>query len=285
MIQWPITNDQEMILQIETATASCSIALAKDGNVLGFKQVNGRNLHAEVITRFIEEIIADAGLSYDNLHAIAVSCGPGSYTGLRIGISTAKGLCFALDKPLIAIETLAAMAEGVAAIDEYNSQTDLLLCPMIDARRMEVYTAIFSVTGEIVKPTVAEIVDENSFADILQNNKVLFFGDGAEKCFNVLKSNPNALYLPEFLNSAAHLTKKAAEKFNKGEFEDVAYFEPYYLKDFIAGKKAMWRFVVSDFEFRSFLNSNFTIADKIKSEIERPKSNIKLIVRLKYPSP
>jgi tRNA threonylcarbamoyladenosine biosynthesis protein TsaB len=228
-----------MILQIETATAACSVALAKDGNVLGFKQVNGRNLHAEVITRFIEEIIAGAGFSYNNLDAIAVSCGPGSYTGLRIGISTAKGLCFALDKPLIAVETLAAMVEGVAAMDEYSNQTDLLLCPMIDARRMEVYTAVFDMNGERIKPTSAEIVDENSFADTLQNNKVLFFGDGAEKCFNVLKANPNALHLPDFLNSATHLTKKAAEKFNNGEFKDVAYFEPYYLKDFIAGKKAV----------------------------------------------
>jgi len=228
-----------MILQIETATASCSVALAKDGNVLGFKQVNGRNLHAEVITRFVEEIIIGAGFSYNNLDAIAVSCGPGSYTGLRIGISTAKGLCFALDKPLIAVETLAAMAEGVAGLAEYNSQTDLLLCPMIDARRMEVYTAIFNINGENVKPTAAEIVDENSFADILQNNKMLFFGDGAEKCFNVLKAHPNALYLPGFSNSAAHLTKKAAEKYNNRDFEDVAYFEPYYLKDFIAGKKAL----------------------------------------------
>jgi len=228
-----------MILQIETATASCSVALAKNGTVVGLRQVNGRNLHAEVITRFVEELTTGAGFSYKNLDAIAVSCGPGSYTGLRIGISTAKGLCFALDKPLIAVETLAAMAGGVAGLDEYSNQTDLLLCPMIDARRMEVYTAIFKINGENVKPTAAEIVDENSFADILQNNKVLFFGDGAEKCFNVLKTHPNALYLPDFLNSATHLTKKAAEKFNNGDFEDVAYFEPYYLKDFIAGKKAL----------------------------------------------
>ncbi len=228
-----------MILQIETATASCSVALAKNGNVLGFRQVNGRNLHAEVITRFVEEVITGAGFSYNDLDAIAVSCGPGSYTGLRIGISTAKGLCFALDKPLIAIETLAAMAGGGAGMAEYSNQADLLLCPMIDARRMEVYTAIFNINGVNVKPTAAEIVDENSFADILQHNKVLFFGDGAEKCFNVLKAHPNALYLPDFLNSATHLTKKAAEKFNNGDFEDVAYFEPYYLKDFIAGKKAL----------------------------------------------
>ncbi|MDP9077498.1 MAG: tRNA (adenosine(37)-N6)-threonylcarbamoyltransferase complex dimerization subunit type 1 TsaB [Bacteroidota bacterium] len=228
-----------MILQIETATTSCSVALAKDGNVLAFKEVNGRNLHAEVITRFIEAILAEVGASYNDLDAIAVSCGPGSYTGLRIGISTAKGLCFALDKPLIAIETLAAMADGVIGMEEYATTESLLLCPMIDARRMEVYTAIFDKKGDVIKSTAAEIIDETSFADILKTNKILFFGDGAEKCFNVLKQNPNALYLPEFVNSAKDLTKKAAEKFADKDFEDVAYFEPYYLKDFIAGKKSV----------------------------------------------
>jgi len=227
------------ILQIETATQSCSVALAKDGIVLTSKQVEGRNLHAEVITRFIEEIIANAGFTYTNLDAIAVSCGPGSYTGLRIGISTAKGLCFALDRPLIAIETLVAMADGVIAMREYNANDSLFLCPMIDARRMEVYTALFTTKGERVQPTSASIIDENSFADILQDKQVLFFGDGAEKCYSVLNKNPNALYLQNFQNSAAYLTEKALEKFNNKQFEDVAYFEPYYLKDFIAGKKAV----------------------------------------------
>lgn len=228
-----------LILQIETATTSCSVALAKDGVVLGFKQVNERNLHAEVITRFIEEIIAAAGFNYPDLDAVAVSCGPGSYTGLRIGISTAKGLCFALDKPLIAIETLAAMADGVIAMEQYAAREDLILCPMIDARRMEVYTAAFTVRGQRIKPTTATIVDESSFNDLLTGNEVLFFGDGAEKCFNVLNNNPNASFLPDFVNSATWLTQKAADKFQRKEFEDVAYFEPYYLKDFIAGKKAV----------------------------------------------
>ncbi|ASU34198.1 tRNA (adenosine(37)-N6)-threonylcarbamoyltransferase complex dimerization subunit type 1 TsaB [Mucilaginibacter xinganensis] len=228
-----------LILQIETATTSCSVALAKDGVVLGFKQVNERNLHAEVITRFIEEIIAAAGFNYPDLDAVAVSCGPGSYTGLRIGISTAKGLCFALDKPLIAIETLAAMADGVIAMGQYAAREDLILCPMIDARRMEVYTAAFTVRGQRIKPTAATIVDESSFNDLLTGNEVLFFGDGAEKCFNVLNNNPNASFLPDFVNSATWLTQKAADKFQRKEFEDVAYFEPYYLKDFIAGKKAV----------------------------------------------
>jgi tRNA threonylcarbamoyladenosine biosynthesis protein TsaB len=233
------TKKMSLILQIETATPSCSVALAKDRVVLACKQVNGRNLHAEVITRFIEEIISTAGFSYSDLDAIAVSCGPGSYTGLRIGISTAKGLCFALDKPLIAIETLEAMVYGVISMDEYKSKENLLLCPMIDARRMEVYTAVFNISGERIKPTSATIVDENSFDDLLKDSEILFFGDGAEKCFNVLNKTPNASFLPGFENSATCLTQKAAEKFDNGEFEDVAYFEPYYLKDFIAGKKAL----------------------------------------------
>jgi tRNA threonylcarbamoyladenosine biosynthesis protein TsaB len=208
-----------------------------DGQVVSFKQVNARNIHAEVITLFIDELMNNAGMQYQQLDAIAVSSGPGSYTGLRIGISTAKGLCFALDKPLIAVETLEAMANGAIGHEDFVKDNDVLLCPMIDARRMEVFTAIFNQAGKKVKPTAAEIIDENSFSDLLNTHKILFFGDGAEKCRQVLGQNPNALFLPGFVNSATHLTQKAAEKYlNKG-FEDVAYFEPYYLKDFIAGKK------------------------------------------------
>jgi len=230
-------NDQKrMILQIETATTSCSVALARDGNVLGFKQIDQRNIHAEVITLFIDELIAGSGISYNNLDAIAVSSGPGSYTGLRIGVSTAKGLCFALDKPLIAVETLEAMAYGVINQNEFILDDDTLLCPMIDARRMEVFTAVFNANGDRIKPTTAEIIDENSFDELLKNNKVLFFGDGAEKCRATLGGNPNAYFFPGFVNSATYLTQKAVEKFRNNEFEDVGYFEPYYLKDFIAGK-------------------------------------------------
>jgi tRNA threonylcarbamoyladenosine biosynthesis protein TsaB len=227
-----------MILQIETATASCSVALAKDGNVLAFKQINERNIHAEVITLFIDELIAGAGINYNDLDAIAVSCGPGSYTGLRIGVSTAKGLCFALDKPLIAIETLDAMAYGIISRGGYELENDTLLCPMIDARRMEVFTAVFTAGGEKIKHTAAEIIDENSFSDLIKSNKMLFFGDGAEKCRAALGENPTAIFFPGFINSAVDLTQKAVEKFRNKAFENVGYFEPYYLKDFIAGKKA-----------------------------------------------
>jgi len=226
-----------MILQIETATASCSVALANGGGVLVVKQLSGRNVHAEMITLFIDEVIASAGITYQDLDAIAVSSGPGSYTGLRIGVSTAKGLCFALEKPLIAVETLEAMASGAAGQQTLSVAGNMLLCPMIDARRMEVYTAVFTADGARIRATSAEIITEDSFADLLQNGKILFFGDGAEKCREILGQNANACFLPGFINSAADLTKKAFEKFKRSEFEDVAYFEPYYLKDFIAGKK------------------------------------------------
>jgi tRNA threonylcarbamoyladenosine biosynthesis protein TsaB len=224
-----------LILQIETATTICSVALAEDGNVLAFKEIEQRNIHAEAITLFIADVLNSAGKEHAELDAIAVSCGPGSYTGLRIGISTAKGLCFALDKPLIAIETLESMANGMIA---KGISQETLLCPMIDARRMEVFTAVFDANGNKVQPTSAEIIDENSFHDLLQANKILFFGDGAEKCREVLGLYPNSQIEPTFTNSARHLTKKALEKYLNKDFEDVAYFEPYYLKDFIAGKKS-----------------------------------------------
>lgn len=228
-----------VILQIETATTSCSVALAIDGNISAFKQINERNIHAEVITLFIDELITAAGLTYDDLDAIAVSSGPGSYTGLRIGISTAKGLCFALNKPLIAIETLEAMAYGVLNNEEIVVDKNTLLCPMIDARRMEVYCALFNNEGVKVRPTAADIIDDHSFAEFLSTHKILFFGDGADKCETILGTHPNAQFITGFVNSATYLTQKAAEKYSKQEFEDVAYFEPYYLKDFIAGKKAL----------------------------------------------
>ncbi|RZA03473.1 MAG: tRNA (adenosine(37)-N6)-threonylcarbamoyltransferase complex dimerization subunit type 1 TsaB [Sphingobacteriaceae bacterium] len=225
------------ILLIETATTVCSVALATDGIIVGCKQVDQRNVHAEVITKYIEELINTAGLKYTDLDAIAISCGPGSYTGLRIGVSTAKGLCYALDRPLIAIETLAAMANGVITDKGLNIADDTLLCPMIDARRMEVYTAVFNGVGNKLKGTAAEIIDEQSFSDYLADHKILFFGDGAEKCLAVLGNNPNAQFLNGFTNSATHLAKQAAEKFAARDFEDVAYFEPFYLKEFLITSK------------------------------------------------
>src|SRR5665213_143985 len=162
-----------LILQIETATSSCSVALAKNGYVLAEEQLNQRNVHAEVITLFIDDLVKNAGVVYEQIDAVAVSSGPGSYTGLRIGVATAKGLCFALDKPLMAIETLAGMANGIRKRGNDITE-DMLLCPMIDARRMEVFTAIFNGSGDRIKPTTAEIVTEDSFSNLLKTNKILF---------------------------------------------------------------------------------------------------------------
>jgi tRNA threonylcarbamoyladenosine biosynthesis protein TsaB len=225
-----------LILQIETATTVCSVALSENGNVLASKEIQQRNVHAEVITLFIDEVLKTASKQYNELSAVAVSCGPGSYTGLRIGISVTKGLCYSLEIPFIAVETLEAMTDGMIA---EVTEDDVLFCPMIDARRMEVFTAVFDAKGERVKPTSAEIIDQDSFSDLLKANKILFFGDGAAKCSEVLGANPNARIIPDFHNSACHLTKKATVKFKNKDFEDTAYFEPYYLKDFIAGKKSV----------------------------------------------
>ncbi|WP_377130210.1 tRNA (adenosine(37)-N6)-threonylcarbamoyltransferase complex dimerization subunit type 1 TsaB [Mucilaginibacter antarcticus] len=223
------------ILQIETATTACSVALAKDGQVIAVRELNQHNIHAEVITLYIDELLKQTGLIYADLDAVAVSSGPGSYTGLRIGVSTAKGLCFGLDKPLIAVETLSAMAQGMISTSSLAPRT--LLCPMIDARRMEVYTALYNIDGSEVKPTTAEIIDENSFAEYLKDNSIVFFGDGADKCKEMLGNHPNAIFIAGFANSATHLTQKALAKFVNGQFEDVAYFEPFYLKDFLVTQK------------------------------------------------
>ncbi len=223
----------KLILQLETATTSCSVALAEDGNVITLKEVNERNIHASHLTLFIDEVMQAAGKKYRDLDAIAVSMGPGSYTGLRIGVSTAKGLCFALDKPLIAINTLAAMAEGL--LGKTSLSPSMLLCPMIDARRMEVYTALFDVNLNEVEKTQAKILDEHSFDQYIGTYDLVFFGDGAEKCKKLYEKRPNVTFL-DFQNSAIHLSKLALAKLEARQIEDVAYFEPFYLKDFMVIK-------------------------------------------------
>ncbi len=225
-----------LILQIETSTTSCSVALAQNGKVLSHKSINQRNIHAEVITVFTGEILAQNNLKFAELDAVAVSSGPGSYTGLRIGVSTAKGLCFSLDKPLIAVETLLAMAAGYLSRFGNPGKRKFLLCPMIDARRMEVYTALFDQDLNRIQETSAAIITAESFQEQLSQHKIIFFGDGAAKCKTVLGDHPNAVFIDDFLNEAADLTLLAKEKFRLKQFEDVAYFEPFYLKDFIGTK-------------------------------------------------
>ncbi|MBC8052500.1 MAG: tRNA (adenosine(37)-N6)-threonylcarbamoyltransferase complex dimerization subunit type 1 TsaB [Sphingobacteriaceae bacterium] len=218
-----------LILQLETSTSSCSVALALDGQVLALKELNERNAHAGMLTLLIEEAMTESGKAFSELNAVAVSMGPGSYTGLRIGVSTAKGLCYALDVPLIAVNTLEAMTFGMKSAYEDDS---VFYCPMIDARRMEVYSAVYNPNMEEVLPVDARIIDENSFSELLKKKKVLFFGDGAMKCKDAL-SYDNALFISDFINSAAHLTALAYQKFKENNFVDVAYFEPFYLKDFL----------------------------------------------------
>jgi tRNA threonylcarbamoyladenosine biosynthesis protein TsaB len=217
------------ILQIETATQVCSAAISKDGRTIALKELMASNIHAGNLTLFIQDVMAQSGLQFTELDAIAVSKGPGSYTGLRIGVSTAKGLCYALDKPLIGIDTLQMMAEGYLSSNrEYTG----LICPMIDARRMEVFTAVFDQELTEVVPTTAKIIDAESFKDLLNSNEVVFIGDGASKCADVL-GDKNAVFYDLNFNSAANMSKLANEAFAAGRFEDVAYFEPFYLKDFV----------------------------------------------------
>ncbi len=225
-----------LILHIETATLTCSVALSENGELLNKVEKTERNIHAAVLTVFIQEVLSVSGKKVQDLDAVAVSMGPGSYTGLRIGVSTAKGLCYALDIPLIAVNTLHAMASGF--INKcFSVNINTLFCPMIDARRMEVYAAVYDHEIKETKPTSAIIVDENSFSEILDKHIVYFFGDGAAKCDEILGAHLNARVIDDYLNSASDMVSVAHQKFENKEFEDVAYFEPYYLKDYVAGKK------------------------------------------------
>jgi len=217
------------LLLIETATAVCAVALSVDGKIVSVKEERGQNLHAGSLTLFIDEVVSKSGLNYNDLDGVSVSKGPGSYTGLRIGVSTAKGLCYALEIPLIAIETLKMMAAGFLSQNPgYNG----FVCPMIDARRMEVYTAVFDSELNLIEPTSAKIIDEDSFSKLLQSNKITFLGDGAAKCAETLK-HPNALFVDANFNSASNMSVLAEDAFINKTFEDVAYFEPFYLKDFV----------------------------------------------------
>ena len=222
------------ILSIETATPVCSLALSDGPDVLGIRETTEKNSHSQVVTVFINELLKESGLKPGDLDAVAVSRGPGSYTGLRIGVSTAKGLCYALDKPLIAVDTLEAMAYGMARMADENTSLPLLYAPMIDARRMEVYTALFDAQGEKVRDVQAEIIDAGSFAAFREQHIICLAGDGAGKCSQVLV-HPNVYYLQKFSVSSKYLVPLAFDRFRNGLFEDTAYFEPYYLKDFVAG--------------------------------------------------
>ena len=224
-----------ILLHIETATPVCSVVLADNQRILSIRETSEKNSHSQVVTVFIDEMLQECGLQPAQLEAVAVSKGPGSYTGLRIGVSTAKGICWALDKPLISVGTPKAMALGMSQKYTQPEKLPILFAPMIDARRMEVYTGLFDENLHNIKPVYAAIIDGNTFEEYVENHIICFAGDGAEKC-KALLTHPNFRFMNDFDASAAYMAPLAAAKFVAGNFEDVAYFEPYYLKDFVAGK-------------------------------------------------
>ncbi|MFY0482634.1 tRNA (adenosine(37)-N6)-threonylcarbamoyltransferase complex dimerization subunit type 1 TsaB [Flavobacterium sp. PLA-1-15] len=223
-----MTSEKIYILNIETATKNCSVSIAENGVTLLCKEIAEQGYsHAEKLHVFIEEIIKEASISLSDLSAIAVSQGPGSYTGLRIGVSAAKGLCFALDIPLIAVDTLESLARQV-------NQNDGTIIPMIDARRMEVYSAIFNSNHEKAREVQAEIITAESFNHI--DGKIYFVGDCAEKCKAVL-TKENFIFLDDIIYpSAKEMSQISFDKYKKNDTVDVAYFEPFYLKDFFMTK-------------------------------------------------
>ena len=227
-----------MILCLETSTAVCSVALVENGKVIALREsLDGQN-HAEKITIFIDEVMKEANVSYRDLDAVATSMGPGSYTGLRIGVSTAKGLCYAMEKPLIAIDTLAAMAWGFRDAETQrrrDAESIDILCPMIDARRMEVYSAFFNEKLERISETNAIVIDENSFMEMKQNSHLYLFGDGADKLASLFENDENITVVEKFHCSAAYMAELADKAFKNNDFVDTAYFEPFYLKNFVPG--------------------------------------------------
>ncbi len=218
-----------MILSIDTSTEVCSVALSDEGKTLKSLEYSGAPNHASRLAPMIAELMDQACLSYRELEAVAVSSGPGSYTGLRIGVSTAKGIAYAAGLKLIAVPTLSVMARAIFDADPECR----MACPMIDARRMEVYTTIIGRDGQIILPTAAVVIDEESFGTELAHNEITFGGNGSDKCRGILAS-PNARFVAGIRPLAADMAKLAHDKLAAGQVESVAYFEPLYLKEFVA---------------------------------------------------
>jgi len=218
-----------LILSIETATTNCSVSLSNKGKTIALKEDYNTNFsHAERLHVYIDSLFKDNNIKPNQINAVAVSKGPGSYTGLRIGVSAAKGLCYALNKPLISVSTLTSLSQQI-------KEEKGIIIAMLDARRQEVYSAVFNSNLIQIRETQAEILDSNSFSAYLESENVYFIGTGVEKTKNVI-SHPNAIFIEDKLPSANEMGELSYQKFNIGDFEDVAYFEPYYLKDFVAIK-------------------------------------------------
>lgn len=219
------------ILNIETASPVCSASISQKGELLDFREINEHNAHAKYLTIFIEEMMQELKLEYSDLDAVAVSEGPGSYTGLRIGVSTAKGIAYASSIPLISVSTLQATAYRAA--QKYGKHDNPLFCPMIDARRNEVYAAIYDADNNEIRKTQADIVDAETYAEYLKDYRVVFVGNGAEKCRELIR-HPKALFEAAIHCSSKNMPTLAYEKFLNSNFADLAYFEPFYLKKYKA---------------------------------------------------
>ncbi len=241
----------ERLILIETSTALCSVALAEDGAITAYRESSAPKAHASLTAVFIKEMLDERGVSLADCDAVCVSMGPGSYTGLRVGVSTAKGLCFGSGKPLLAVGTLDTLVAQALDSDCLGEMPGLIgnprfIIPMVDARRMEVYTAVFESAGHTgndvrqLTETAPVIIDENSFAEYLEQGTCLFIGDGAGKCADVIR-HPNASFC-QCWPKASSMLSPALAACRAGDFKDVAYFEPFYLKEFVAtvSKKKMW---------------------------------------------
>lgn len=230
----------DYILCIESGTTTCSVSLSKGIQLIDVLEDHDSSYnHAQLLTVFIEKILVKHGITADRLSAVTVSKGPGSYTGLRIGVSAAKGICYATGKPLLAVGSLTSMAYGAKEwllLNPKFSSPDFL-CPMIDARRLEVYTQLFDPSVNEKSEIEAKILDQASFKEILDNHKVAFFGNGSAKAKELIV-HQNALFIDDFKPSARFMIPLAEEKLKHGLYEDIAYFEPFYLKDFVAIKPA-----------------------------------------------
>lgn len=226
-----------MIICLETATNICSVALCDSAGVVSLRESNDQKSHASLLTIFIDEVLKENNLSAHDLDAVAVSKGPGSYTGLRIGVSVAKGIAYAASIPLIGVETMLSMFWGIASSANISSRDikNTLFCPMLDARRMEVYYAIYDAEGNIIKNISAEIINEDTFHNIPESHKIVLFGDGASKCEDIIKRN-NIYFEDDYRISASHMYHPANKALQDLRFENTAYFEPFYLKDFITSK-------------------------------------------------
>lgn len=222
-----------LILNIETATEVCSVSISKNGQVIALKENFEGQSHAKFLTVFIDGLLKENQLKIKNFDAIAVSMGPGSYTGLRIGVSTAKGLAYAADLPLIAVSTLQSIAISVTQEPNKIIERTAWICPMIDARRMEVYTAFFDTLNVQKREISADIINENSYLEILKDRQVVFCGNGAAKCKNSIK-HPNALFLDNIVCSSKYMAVLSDTAYKEENFVDIAYFEPFYLKNFVA---------------------------------------------------